>query len=123
VSRLFRHAIPESKTDKVREVLRGMARAEASPMSRVLAAQAMRDHSLVAGEEWLAILRALVGAGIGELVRLYAARMLGEEGRLVLESLAANATHENVRTMATFSLESLKRRASLQEPIRLPADL
>jgi predicted phosphodiesterase len=113
MSGLFHHEIPEPKKDRVREVLRKKAAKVASPRERLMAARAMRELSLTAEEEWLAILKDLAGSSTNEFVRLYAARMLKEEGQQAFESLAASATDDKVRDMAAFSLRALALRTAL----------
>jgi 3',5'-cyclic AMP phosphodiesterase CpdA len=122
ISGLFHNEIPESENDRVQRALRRAAAAEAHPRSRLAAARAMRNLSLVPEEESHGLLKELAGSSTDELVRLHAARLLGDEGRPAFESLAASATQEKVRTMAAFSLRSLELRASLQEVGQQPSE-
>ncbi len=115
VSGLFQHEIPESSKDRVQKVLRRLAANVASPRSALAAVRAMRDLSIVPEAEWRPVLRELAASSLDERVRLDAVRMLGEEGRSKIELLATTAADAEVRTMASFSLQSLKLRATLKE--------
>jgi 3',5'-cyclic AMP phosphodiesterase CpdA len=113
-SSLFRHYIPEELRPEVRQVMRKMAAPEVEPMGRFEAARGMKTLSLVPPEEWRQVFRELASSSPDELVRMAAARMLGEEGAPAIQWLATHAVDEKIRTRSANALRSLELRAALQ---------
>jgi hypothetical protein len=118
--RLVDMALEDEDSKQAIAVLRGMTVADASPSIRLAAAEALWALAFNIGgmaeveAETREIIKEVTRSPAEEPVRLRAARLLGEEGRSVIDTLAHTATDEQTRYQAGLASKDLELRAWLQ---------